>query len=275
MTAARTASPSTSPVEAFTPGGHVAGDDRRVRLVDRRDRAGHRLARRALEAGAEHGVDHAARAPPAPPASNGRGGSPGSRSRLAAASPRSSRGVAERQHVDLAALLAQQPRHHQPVAAVVALADHHPNRPWPRGRRGHPRQARCPRAPSGRARARPPSRSRTRRPPASPRPRTAGRASRAALMRRSGRRSPPRRRSSPVWVSETLTSAPSSRARRSAAPARRSSGAAAGRHDLDLAECPALEAERLGHGLLGAEARRQVLARARPLARRRRSSPLA
>ena len=39
---------------------------------------------------------------------------------------------AEREHVDLASLLAEQPRHDQPVAAVVALPDHDADRPGPR-----------------------------------------------------------------------------------------------------------------------------------------------
>ena len=49
------------------------------------------------------------------------------------------------QHVDLAALLAQQPRHHQAVAAVVALADHDPDRPGrPAATRATARASPCP-----------------------------------------------------------------------------------------------------------------------------------
>ena len=72
---ARTASPATSPVVASTPRGHVAGDDRRVLRVDRRDRARRRGSRGApVEAGAEQRVDDHARRPRARSASNGSGG---------------------------------------------------------------------------------------------------------------------------------------------------------------------------------------------------------
>src|SRR4029079_7678545 len=82
VAAALTASASTSPGDAFTPDGtsqgntrasrlvrprrHVAGHDGRVLLVDRPDGRGHRLARLALEAGAEQRV-HDRAGPGQPP----------------------------------------------------------------------------------------------------------------------------------------------------------------------------------------------------------------
>ena len=133
--------------------GDVAGDHGGVLGVDRGDRGGERLARRALEAGAEQGVDDRAGACRAVAASKGSGGRPGRRWRLARASPFSSSEVGRREHVDLVAVLAQQPRHHEAIAPVVALADDDPDRARAAPRRRSP--ARAPRrpAPSGRARA--------------------------------------------------------------------------------------------------------------------------
>ena len=82
------------------------------------------VARLALEAGAEDGVDDAGRAAE-------RGLLERARARLGQALEVGARvapqllGIGQEQHVDLPAGLAQQPRHHQPVAAVVALADDH------------------------------------------------------------------------------------------------------------------------------------------------------
>ena len=124
VAAARTAAPATAPRRRVDAARDVGRDDRCAGGVHRLDRARDRLARRAREAGAEHRVDDHRRAARAPPARRRPGRAPGRRSRLAAASPRSSAGIAEQQHRDLAALLAQQPRRDQPVAAVVALAAH-------------------------------------------------------------------------------------------------------------------------------------------------------
>ena len=119
--------------------GHVAGDHRRVLGVDRCDRGGERLARRAGEAGAQEGVD------------DGAGGLEflrreglrrGTREALEVG-----QGVAlelverpDAQHVHLVAVLAQQPRDHETIAAVVALAHDHAHRPGPRRGGGHTRQ---------------------------------------------------------------------------------------------------------------------------------------
>ena len=59
------------------------------------------------------------------------------------------------------------------------------------------------------------------------------------------------------------TSTPSSSARAAASPCSRSSGGVAPADDLDVVGAEHLEPERLDHRLLGAEARRQVLPRAR------------
>ena len=166
--------------------------------------------------------------------------------------------VGHGQHVDLAALLAQQPRHHQPVAAVVALADHDPDRPGPGGGRRDARQ---------------------------PLPRALHQVQRrhalgvdgpgvhvAHLLRLEQRVEPVRQRghsaraTAPavvsVWVSDRRTVTPSSSARAPAAAAQAHVRRAAGGHHLDVGEVPALQRQRLGHRLLGAEAGGQVLARA-------------
>ena len=90
--------------------GHVAGHHGRVLGVDRGDGARDRVARLAGEPGAQQRVAPTdARSPVRAPSARP------SRPRL--------------QHVDLAALLAQEPGRHQAVAAVVALPDHDPHRP--------------------------------------------------------------------------------------------------------------------------------------------------
>ena len=260
---ARTASPATSPVDASTPlGTSHATTGASGAAVDRRDRARGRLARLAREAGAEDRVDDRGGAVQRPAASNGarrrrRAGARG----WSRASPRSSSASAEQQHVDLAAALAQQPRGHQPVAAVVALAARRPrSRPsgasvadelgQPRAGALHQLERRDPAlldrprvdgalclGVGQRRRASPGARS------SLPRSRTAA----APASRRCGsarprppRRAPPRARPRP--------------------PCRRTSGGAVAADHLDVAEAPRLEPQRLGHRLLGAEARRQVLA---------------
>ena len=127
---ARTASPSTSPVEASTPEGTSQATTGAVLGVDRRDRGGERLARRAAEAGSEQGVDDGARAGEAL-GGEGLGSRPGQALEVGERVAAQLAEVARRQHVDLVAVLAQQARHDQPVAAVVALADDDPDRPRP------------------------------------------------------------------------------------------------------------------------------------------------
>src|ERR687896_208985 len=90
---ARTASPSTSPVDALTPDGTSQATTR---------------ASCALMA--------------------------------AIAEASGSRGEPSKPVPSRASTTAPEPRHAQPVAAVVALADHDPHRPGPRRGRGHARQ---------------------------------------------------------------------------------------------------------------------------------------
>src|SRR4051794_3198629 len=106
---------------------HVTRDHKGVLIVDRGDRARDRLARRPLEAGAQHRVDDRARV--------------GELRRVERLGRRARKAVevllrvaaqlgevAAGEHVHLAAGLAQQPRGRQPVAAVVALSHHHADR---------------------------------------------------------------------------------------------------------------------------------------------------
>jgi hypothetical protein len=122
-------------------GGHVAGDHRRARRVDRRYRARDRLARRALEAGAEHRVHDRSRSLEAlglELLGRRTGQALEVRARVALGLGE----VAGGEHVDRAPLLAQQPRGREPVAAVVALAADDPDRePGLGDRRRGPRQA--------------------------------------------------------------------------------------------------------------------------------------
>ena len=137
---ARTASPSTSPVEAFTPDGTSQATTGKSPSL---------IAVIAPATGSRGTPSNpvpsiASTMQPDPSSASGEnatGPSPGSRSRFAAASPRSSAGIGKRQHVDLSPLLAQQPRHHQPVPAVVALPDHHAHGAGPRHLRDNPRKA--------------------------------------------------------------------------------------------------------------------------------------
>ena len=260
---ALTASPSTSPVEAFDAGGHVAGHHRArpAALIAA-------IARASGSRGAPSKPvpSRASTTTPEPSrrsGSNGSGGAPGRRSRLARASPRSSSSGRGREHVDLVAVLAQQPRRHQAVAAVVALADHDPHRPGPRRRGGDPRE------PGARALHQVERRHAL----LLDRPGVDG-AHLGGLVERVepvGQAHPGERPTRPtapavvpVWVSEIETSPPSSAARSADAPAQPHLRRGLGGDHLHVAEAPAGQPERLRHRLLGAEARGQVHARAAP-----------
>ena len=187
--------------------------------------------------------------------------------------PRSSLALGEQQHVDVAAPLAQQPRGHQPVAAVVALAadDHDPALRGARRRRARPDPA--------------PARS-IRSSPGIPRSsiahsssgsllrrrRAAARASRDEVTLASlgalGDDDRDRGRVPSVWVSDISHPHPElGRARRP--PRRAARPTAARRRDTTSTsrKLHAVEPERLGDRLLGAEPRRQVLAGPRPRGR--------
>ena len=216
-----------------------------------------------------------AAAPASAPASNGSGGAPGQALEVGPRVARETRRrLAEQQHVDLAAALAQHAARRQPVAAVVALAadDRDPARRAPARRRARP--ARCRRAPSARARD----------PALADRPlverallggvgqRSASREAHVAERASSVSRDRHRRRVARVWVSETSTSTPSSAARAAAAPCSRTSGGPPRRAPRRRGSSTT-SAERLGDRLLGAEPRGQVLpgpAARRPHTRARR-----
>ena len=177
-----TASPSTSPVDAFTPDGTsqatTGAPASLIALIAPADR----LARLALEAGPEHRVDDRAR----PLELLGRelarriaGQAVEVRARVALRLGE----VADGEHVHLASLLAQQPRDDQAVAAVVSLAAHDPDGPAPAHRGGRARQPDPGALHQVEPRDRPAPRSPRRRQRASQRPRRAGRASPAGSSR--------------------------------------------------------------------------------------------
>ena len=157
VTLACTAAAATSPVEASTPLGTSTLSTLAPAAAERLDRACHLSAGLALKAGAR-----AARPPPAPaPAAqrSSAGAGRGARRTLLVFGPRHPVEVQRRRagqalevgagvsgqlfggghadHVDLAAAVAQHPRHDEPVAAVVALAaeDRRPARREPSARR--------------------------------------------------------------------------------------------------------------------------------------------
>ena len=137
----------------------------------------------------------------------------------------------DRQHVDLVAGAAEQPRRDHPVAAVVALAADDPDRPG-RGRAARsPGPVPRPRSPSDRATGRRDPRSPSGRCRSSRRRRRAARASQArftpASLRGGGARAreDDGRALSREWVSETASSTPRSAARSAARPCSRSTGA--------------------------------------------------
>ena len=246
---ARTATPATSPVEASTPLGTSPATTGAPGVAERHDR----LARPARAASPDDaGAEHARRPRPPRPrgsaASNGSGGSPGSRSRFARASPLSLSAVAVSASRDLAPGLAQQPRGDEPVAAVVALAAHDDDGPAGRDsatRSASPAPAASIRSSEGTPRS------------------SIAHASVARICSASGSgssqagrliaRGPPRPPSPFEWVSETSTSRAGA-ARPCSATSRGPSS------DLDVLPRPRLERERLGHRLLRAEARGEVLA---------------
>ena len=142
VTAARTASPSTSPVEALTPEGTSQATTG----------ASCALIAAIAEASGSRGTpskpvpSSASTSAPEPSSrsgANGSGGAPGRRSRFARASPRRSSSGGGGEHVDLVPVLAQQARRHEAVSAVVALAHDDPDRARPRRRRGHAGEARA------------------------------------------------------------------------------------------------------------------------------------
>ena len=215
---ARTAAPAISPVDASTPLGTSQATTAAAPaplIASIAPLAGSRGV--AGEAGAEDRIDD--RRGPVQ-----RGGlEPDRRSarRAARGSPRVAPELvrrAEQEDVDLAPALAQPARGHEPVTAVVALAadDHDPAL-----RRRAPRSARpgrCRRAPSARLRAVPSS--------------SIAQLSSSRCSAGVGQRLQPIGQRHPatatapasrrVWVSDTLTSTPSSAARAAAAPCRRS-----------------------------------------------------
>ena len=280
VASARTASPATSPVEASTPLGtsqaNTTASPAASLIAPIAARAGSRgspekpvprIASTIAAAAATRAGLERPRARPGQALEVGAGVA----AQLLAGS--------EQQHLDLAAPVAQQPGHDQPVAAVVALADDDddPALGDPRtdqlGQPGpgalHQLQRRDPAV----------ARSPTRRWRAAARRRAAGSSqsgSRAWLtpvprssLSRCGDRDCAGLAA--VWVSEIRTSTPSSAARAVAAPCRVTAGGPPGERHLDVAKAPGLEAERLGHRLLGAEAGGQVLAGTGPRRRRRRA----
>ena len=133
------------------PGGDVGGDHRGAAGVDRLDRGGRRLARRAREAGAEDRVDHRPRPRRAPPAPRPR--------RPRAPDRRSGRGSPRRRRRARRPATAAAPRPRDPVRSRrAATSPSPPLLPLPQTTRI---------GPSGRA-ARPPRRAPGRRPPSAP-----------------------------------------------------------------------------------------------------------
>ena len=261
--------PATSPVDASTPDGTSAATTGAAGRVDRLDHAGRRLARRAGGAGAEQRVDDRVRAARAGSASNGSGGSPGSRSSCSAASPWSVSGGQTASTSTSRPAWRSSARGHQAVAAVVALAadDRDPARRRAAGdHAGEPLPRALHQVERRHALAlldRPARRSRASAPPSG-----SGSSQPAAHVRTATAAAMPC-----VWVSDTLTLAPSSAARapRRAGQPHRGRLVTAAEH-LDVAPAPLAQLERLRHRLLGAEARRQVHHRPRA---RGRVGPLA
>ena len=163
VTSARTASPATSPEEASTPEGTSQATTGASWRVDRGDRAGHGLARLARRSPCPAARPPRRPSPPGPRARTAPGAAPGSRSRLAAASPRSSSSGA------MASTSTSRPSSRssrattRPSPPLLPLPTTTRIGPRARHRAPSPAPGRSPRAPSGRARARPAPRSPTRR----------------------------------------------------------------------------------------------------------------
>ncbi len=127
VTVARTASPSTSPVDASTPDGTSQATTRAGCAFSAAIARGHRIARLTLEAGAEQGVHH--HSGPREPVR-------GERLRRGAREALQVHGrvpaqLGRRRHGEddhRMAVLAQQAGCHEPVATVVALPHHHADR---------------------------------------------------------------------------------------------------------------------------------------------------
>ena len=274
MTSASTAAPSTSPVEALTPEAMSVATTGRVGLVDRLDRARRGIARLAGEAGAEDRVDHHARAARARPAARRAPTSraPSKRSRFARASSESSSGGASSSASTSKPVSRRARAATSPSPPLLPLPQTIAARLAARPRRRPPRR-RGPPSPSARARARPA--------PRSPR-RSVARISSASRQGSSQclhRGQPTRRRAASTGERPATATAPAisrecvSEIAISAAagqPPRRGRAAgpwAARRLTTSISRGGTPLPQRLDHGLLGGEARREVAARARPLAR--------
>ena len=222
---------------------HVARDHRRVLPVDRRDGRRHRLPRRPLEARAEQRVDD-------------RGG---------AMQPLRVERLGPVDHLDLAAVLRQEPRRHAAVAAVVALAGDDADRPRPRDLRRHagkPQRGTLHQVVLGHALLL--DRPGVRRAHLRGLEERVDPGGELAHEGATGGRIATAPATSLVCVSEIASSPPSvGRAGRDGAAQPQLRRRARG-HDLHVAKAPARQPERLRHSLLGAEARREVHPGPRP-----------
>ena len=268
--------PATSPVEASTPlGTSQATTARRARPPRRSPRSRARRPARRARRSRCRASRRRSRPPPASAAGRTAAAArPAAARSCARASPLQLVARREQRARDLAAGVAQQPRGDEAVAAVVALAADDRDRPRRRDARAHdaargPAPARSisssdgiaalARSPSGR-RARMRGRVEQRRP-----------ASRAALTLSDDRH---RRRVAPRCGSaRSRTSARRARWARAAdgAVQQHARRAVAVADDLDLGKLQRLQRQRLRDRLLRAEARGQVLRRARARRPRRRA----
>ena len=202
-----------------------------TRRVHRRDRVGRGAARRALEAGAEHRVDHDRGARRARRART-------ARSRRPAAADRRRRRRAARRARPAAGTrtsrpaLAQQPRGDEPVAAVVALAADDRDGPVGRDLRDERGEARARRAPSAPATGCPRSSIAQR---SVARIASASGSGSSQAGQRHRQRPPPRRPSCACASARPRRRTPSSSARAAHVAVQHDLGALAAADDLDVA----------------------------------------